>query len=134
MLLLWLACEPVSDPVTDCLSDYSAEAGYSWDSDAGHGIAAEDAEAECDLEGGGNCPAADYITRDAAFCIASLWELSEGVEDWAAGLTYHQQHEVVVWNVTSTEVSKDGYLAGESLILHATTGGLLGRSGWEATP
>ena len=134
MLLLWLACEPASDPVTDCLSDYTADAGYTWDSDAGHGVSAEDAEAACDLEGGDNCSAADYITRDAAFCLASLWDLSEGVEDWAAGLTYHQQYELVVWNVTSTEVSKDGYLAGESLILHATTGGLLGRSGWEATP
>ena len=134
MLLLWLACEPISDPVTDCLSEYSPDAGYAWESDAGHGISAEDAEAECELGGGDYCIAADYLTRDAAFCLASLLDLSEGVEDWAAGLTYHQQYELVVWNVTSTDVSKDGYLAGEALILHATTGDLLGRSGWEANP
>ena len=95
---------------------------------------AADAEAECELEGGSDCAAAAYLTRDAAFCLASLEGLSEGIEDWAAGLTYHHQYGTVVWNVISTEVAEAGYSAGETLTFHATTGERLGRSSWEATP
>jgi hypothetical protein len=134
MLLLMLGCEAVSDPVLDCLTEYSADAGYGWESDADLGVSAEDAEEDCVAEGGSGCEAADFVTRDAAFCLASLEKLQEGVEDWSAGLTYHHQHEVVVWSVVSVEVSESGYLAGETLTFDATTGETLGRSGWEATP
>lgn len=134
MLLMMLACDGISDPVSDCLSEYSADAGYGWDSDSGVGVDAEDAEAECEAEGGSGCAAVDFITRDAAFCLASLEDHPEGIEDWTAGLVYHTQHAVVVWNVVSTEVSKSGYAAGETLTFDATTGETLGRSGWEATP
>ena len=134
MLLLLVACKPASDSVVDCLTDYPPEDGYTWESDAGHGVSADDAEAECDLEGGSNCAATEYLTREAAFCLASREDLSEGILDWAAGLTYHHQYDVVVWNVTSTDVSEPDYMAGETVIFHATTGEKLGRSGWEATP
>lgn len=134
MLLLLLACEAISDPVSDCLTEYSADAGYGWSHDAGAGVSAEDAGEECEDEGGSGCDAAEFLTRDAAFCLASLEDLPEGVVDWEAGLTYHHQYEVVVWNVVSTEVSEAGYYAGQTVTFDATTGETLGRSGWEATP
>jgi hypothetical protein len=134
MLLLLLACEALSDPVSDCLTEYSVDAGYGWAHDAGAGMSAEDAAEDCADEGGEACDAEDFLTRDAAFCLASLSGLAEGVEDWEAGLTYHYQYEVVVWNVVSTSFSDPGYYAGETVSFDANTGENLGRTGWEATP
>ena len=134
MIVLMMACEATSDPAAECVEVYSADAGYGWESDPSYGVDAQTAASECDAESGSDCDDGDFITRDAALCIAEVEGLSEGVTDWQAGLVYHHGYSTVVWNVVSKNIDESDYAAGETISLHATTAESLGETSWEATP
>ncbi len=133
MLVLLLACEAALDPIPQCIEDHAPEAGYGFDSDPGYGVPAEDAEASC-LAAGGSCDADLFITRDAAMCIGGLENLPEGVDDWMAGLSWHEGYAAVVWSVLSPTTQEEGYTAGEAVVIDAMSGEVLGRISWESTP
>jgi hypothetical protein len=96
---------------------------------------AESIGAECEMSGGSGCSAGAFISKDAASCIALASDFEVGLEPWSVALTYHYRFARVVWNVMSKldDRGPGGY-SGGILTLDATTGAVLDRGGYDATP
>ena len=75
------------------------------------------------------------MTRDAAMCIAEGLGLSSGIAPWKAGLTYHYEHDRIVWNVVSTlEDDGRGRQSGDDVTIDAIDGTKLSRGQWGSIP
>jgi hypothetical protein len=89
----------------------------------------------CRTSGGSGCNPDQFISKNAASCIAQLNDFEAGLQPWRVALVYHHRFERVVWNVMSRlqDRGRDGY-AGGLLTLDATDGVVLDRGGYDATP
>lgn len=89
----------------------------------------------CRMSRGTGCDPDEFISKDAASCIALSNDFELGLEPWKVALTYHHGFARVVWNVMSKlqDRGRDGY-AGGILTLDATQGVVLNRGGYDATP
>ena len=117
----------VPDPAQECIDTHSVAAGY------GHGTADLVAlEAECNADGGTACAGSDFISEDAATCLAELYGLDRGILDYRASLVYHTGVKLVRWNVENTLFDEPGSTGGDYIAIHATDGSLLEEGSWEA--
>ena len=158
--LLWIAAlgsacsSGHSDPgttggtVASCRTEFAAEKGYGHEDDLRLRTsppgdaqppplpsALDEAVATCIVEGASDCDAPQVLTREAALCIARGLGLPQGIEPWKAGLTFHYRYRRIVWNVQNLlQRSAGGSSNGDVYTIDATTGDLIGRSGWSAIP
>lgn len=86
--------------------------------------------ARCVQEGGTDCDAAKFISREAAECIARAARLPAGLGPWEAGIVYNYRHRTVIWSIQSTTSRREGWPQGRVLLIHATSGRVLERSAW----
>ncbi len=103
----------------------------------GHGFGAANpasVEAECLAEGGSSCAADDYISEDAALCLAEVYGLAAGIEPWHTGLVFHHGDMAPRWNVDSTLTRDGAASSGDSMGIAAWSGDLIDVSQWEAMP
>lgn len=109
-----------------------AEYGYvaASGADPASGQTPAQVSARCVQEGGRDCDVGKFISREAAECIARRAFLRRGLRPWQAHLVYNVHHRTVIWavqNTTSLQADRqDGYV----LLIHATSGKVLERSGW----
>jgi hypothetical protein len=93
---------------------------------------AADIAQDCRDGGGSGCDEHDFISRDAATCIARASRLEAGIRPWSTALGYYSNHQRVAWGImTVREMASDGYW-GEYLVLDATSGEELARSSYDA--
>lgn len=112
-----------------CLETYAVAAGYDH---GGEDLAA--IESECLAEGGSDCAAEDYISEDAALCLAEVYGLEEGIEPWSADLVFHHGDMVPRWNVDAVLASTGASQEGRGVAIAAATGDLVESYSWDAQP
>lgn len=88
--------------------------------------------AQCVREGGTDCDAAKFISREAAECVARAARLPAGLRPWRANLVYNVGHKTVIWGVESLTASQADRQDGRVFLIHATSGKVLERSAWAA--
>lgn len=88
--------------------------------------------AECRSSGGRGCDE-PFISLEAARCIARDSQFQAGLEQWALSLKYEVSYRRVTWGVQNVLVD-DGpaNYSGESLVIDAVSGRVLGRTSWRA--
>ncbi len=140
---LMLAAAGCLEPFEQCIADFAADKGYGYDNDEWHfacgdpagcdAVTPEVVEQWC-AEDNHPCDAAEFITRDAALCIAETEDLEPGVTDWYANLLYSYRFKEPVWQVVSVTALDAGgeEIAGWILTLDAVTGVDLVLEEWAA--
>jgi hypothetical protein len=131
------------EPYEQCIRDFAADKGYGYDNDEWNfacgvpegcdPVTPEVVQQWC-IDDNHECDAAEFITRDAALCIAETQALEPGITDWYANLTYSYRFKEPVWQVVSiTAEDADGTeVAGWILTIDAVTGGFLVLDEWGA--
>lgn len=141
-----LGCSEPSNPASaqDCIADNPATLPFDVGADqslaptpaSGAGVptplTAESISQDCVTDGGTGCDSAEFISKDAAKCIAVLNEFKDGLGPWEAAMTYHYMHRRVVWNVSNRlQGEEGGEHSGEMLTIDATSGEVLQISGYD---
>lgn len=126
------AFNPNSDSREACIND---NPGDACPGDPAPSVCAS-VESECAASGVDDvCASSEYITREAAACIAAAAGLTEGLEPWNITLLYNVRYERPIWTVQNTEESTaDGGESGRAVDVNAVTGEVLGILGWASTP
>lgn len=96
---------------------------------------ATDASLDCEKGAGSDCKSTEFISKQAAECIAEADGLAEGMSSWKLQIFYDKRYTTVVWTVDNTteDLGPDG-ISGDSVKIHATTGRVLDRGGWTLVP
>jgi hypothetical protein len=149
-----LACgsdskETEPSPVADCKDEFSRDKGYGFQNDlavptsppdGGPGMPPDpevllaEVVASCEAAGAADCNPSNFLTYDAALCVARAEGFAEGLRPWQAGMLFDPRQRRVVWNVLNTlSEQPDGSAMGEAWIFDAVTGALLRRQAWFAT-
>jgi hypothetical protein len=93
------------------------------------------ARAECNADGGVDCDAPGIIGSDAALCIARTAGLPAGLYPAETGLVYNYGTKRIHWGASVTLVDDGSQGAsGSSVSIEASTGIVIERLGWSATP
>lgn len=89
--------------------------------------------AQCRSAGGSGCDER-LISLEAARCIALDQQFQAGLDEWVLSLKYEVSYRRVTWGVQNVLVD-DGpaNYSGQSLIIDAVSGRVLGRTSWRAT-
>jgi hypothetical protein len=121
---VWGPCDPLLAERASCIAQHPATAAD---------IEATLAAVGCSTLPNG-CGAGHMISRSAAECIARLEGLPAGVAAWSVNATYHDGHNRVIWNVSSTVQSSADGASGVVMSLDGNTGYLLDTLGWSVIP
>ena len=88
---------------------------------------AYEAQAACEADHGSYCDASEFMTTEAAACLAEENNFEQGIAPWNVSLLYSSREKTVVWSVLSLDKQLDaGEQSGNEMELHATTGDVLG--------
>jgi hypothetical protein len=122
-----IGCDALAPARADCLRNNPVSAVPP--------LEMAESQDNCLTDGGTDCDAAGFISREAALCIARAAGLAPGLSDWEAGLGYHYGHRRIIWGVSTTlrDDGPDGQ-SGASMVLDARTGILIEELGWESIP
>ncbi len=84
---------------------------------------------------GTDCDPSRVMTHDAALCVARASGLPEGIAPLKAGLHFDTRYRRIVWSVENTMHDEgNGAKGGDSWVIDAITGAVLGRFLWGQTP
>ncbi|MBI4142550.1 hypothetical protein HY480_01600 [Candidatus Uhrbacteria bacterium] len=127
-----VGCGGDTETENACIAEHPRDGALNADNKQ----AASSTEARC-AEAGDPCESDDFISREAAECVARKDGLAEGIAPWSAMVVYDGRFGPV-WNIENTlEEQDDGCRGGELTKLDAITGKILLSSdemGWRACP
>jgi hypothetical protein len=147
--------------VESCRDQFAASKGYGYESDvsstsapppddagsaadAGASDAAAEASSDTDLDevvlecqqgGGTACDSTQFLTHQAALCVARQAGLAAGVAPVRAGLLFQVTFRRVAWNVENVlHDDGQGSQSGDSMLIDAVNGAVLQSGSWGSTP
>ena len=120
-------CATASAPGPDCIRDHPRAGAPGVDATAQQNL--------CTNDGGTGCVATAFISEAAAVCLAKEAGLAPGINAWQSNLVYHFGVKTVRWSVKNTlSDNGTGTVSGEGIAINATTGAVMDKFGWGATP
>jgi hypothetical protein len=94
-------------------------------------VTPEDIAEQCEVNGA-SCDPEEFISRDAALCIAEEENLAEGIAAWRANLSFNHTHMRPVWTVDN--LLEEGIFgcesSGNGVMIDAETGVAIDEYSW----
>ena len=124
-----LACAATDappDPTAECIATYARAKGFSLGDADGASV-----EAGCAARGDA-CPQAEFISQQAALCIAGVAGLEKGLDtQWSTSILYATGLKRVVWVVSNRLRDGKAPLGGGHLLhIDVRRGAVLAKAGW----